>query len=54
LSDQGLSDETLLERLAGDNLELRKQLKALLGSETFGSGDAMGASSTTDPSPTKH
>jgi hypothetical protein len=30
-----LSDETLLQRLAGDNLELRKQLQGLLGSETF-------------------
>src|SRR5262245_34432544 len=33
--DSGLSDETLLQRLAGDNLELRKQLEGLLGSEDF-------------------
>jgi hypothetical protein len=31
----GLSDETLLQKLAGDNGELRKQLQGLLGSETF-------------------
>jgi len=30
-----LSDETLLEKLAGSNAELRKQLQQLLGSENF-------------------
>jgi hypothetical protein len=30
-----LSDETLLDKLAGANPELRKQLKGLLGSDDF-------------------
>ena len=33
--DLGISDENLLQRLAGDDHELRKQLQRLLGSETF-------------------
>jgi hypothetical protein len=35
LADHGLSDEIILDRLAGANAELRKQLKALLGSDNF-------------------
>jgi hypothetical protein len=34
-----LSDETLLDKLAGSNVELRKQLQQLLGSDTFESPD---------------
>ena len=30
-----MSDETLLDKLAGDNVELRKQLRQLLGSDNF-------------------
>jgi hypothetical protein len=40
----GLSDETLLDKLAGSNPELRKQLKGLLGSDNFETPD--------DPVPT--
>jgi hypothetical protein len=47
LADRSLSDETLLEKLAGSNAELRKQLQQLLGSENF--------ETTTNPgSTTKH
>ena len=45
MGDHGLSDETLLDKLAGANPELRKQLKGLLGSDNFESPD---------PSSTKH
>ena len=34
-SDMGLSDETLLQKLAGDDLDLKKKLKRIIGSETF-------------------
>jgi hypothetical protein len=44
-ADQGSSHETLLDKLAGSNPELRKQLQQLLGSENFESPD---------PSSTKH
>jgi hypothetical protein len=35
IGDHGLSDEILLDKLAGDNVELRKQLQQLLGSDNF-------------------
>jgi len=48
--DHGLSDETILDRLAGTNAELRAQLKQLLGSDDFEK-----PSSTNNPGPsTKH
>ena len=34
-----ISDENLLQQLAGDNLELRKQLQALLGRDSFEKAD---------------
>jgi hypothetical protein len=45
-ADRSLSDETLLEKLAGSNPELRKQLQQLLGSDNFESPDPTTGSST--------
>jgi hypothetical protein len=50
-ADHGLSDETLLDKLAGDNVELRKQLRQLLGSDNFESPDP---APTVVPGSTKH
>jgi hypothetical protein len=36
-----LSDEILLDKLAGSNPELRKQLQQLLGSDNFEKPDAV-------------
>jgi hypothetical protein len=44
----GISDETLLNKLAGDNVELRRQLERLLGSESFAKAP------DEKPGPTKH
>jgi hypothetical protein len=52
-----LSDQTLLDKLAGDNHELRKQLQGLLGSETFETAAPAApkpAPTITPSSPTKH
>jgi hypothetical protein len=35
VADRSLSDEILLDKLAGSNAELRKQLQQLLGSDNF-------------------
>ena len=35
MADRSISDETLLDKLAGSNVELRKQLQQLLGSDNF-------------------
>ena len=52
MADRGLSDETLLDKLAGSNPELRKQLQQLLGSDDFEKPEP---SSTNNPgSSTKH
>ena len=45
MSDLSVSDETLLQKLAGDDKALRAQLERLLGSETF-------EKPTVEPSPT--
>ena len=50
-ADRSLSDETILDRLAGTNAELRKQLKGLLGSDNFESPDPV---PTVVPVSTKH
>jgi hypothetical protein len=50
MGDRSLSDETILDRLAGTNAELRKQLKGLLGSDNFETPDPV----PTVPSSTKH
>ena len=50
MADRSISDETLLDKLAGSNAELRKQLQSLLGSDDFEK-----PSSTNNPgSSTKH
>ena len=51
-----ISDENLLQQLAGDNLELRKQLQALLGRDTFETPPAAAAPAAPAPtvSTTKH
>ena len=49
-----ISDESLLEKLAGDNLELRKELKKLLGADTFESADPAPAAPTPTVPTTKH
>jgi hypothetical protein len=52
MADRSLSDETLLDKLAGSNPELRKQLQQLLGSDDFEKPEP---SSTNNPgSSTKH
>ena len=51
MADRSLSDETLLDKLAGSNPELRKQLQQLLGSDNFESPDP---APTVVPSSTKH
>jgi hypothetical protein len=50
MADHGLSDEILLDKLAGSNPELRKQLKGLLGSDNFETPDPV----PTVPGSTKH
>ena len=45
-----ISDESLLEKLAGTNLELRKELQKILGRDTFEKADPAPAPTST----TKH
>ena len=39
-----ISDETLLEKLAGNNLELRKHLQQLMGKERFSTAERLSGS----------
>jgi len=41
-----ISDETLLEKLAGNNLELRKHLQQLMGKERFSTAEELAAEKT--------
>ena len=52
-----ISDENLLQQLAGDNLELRKELQKLLGRDTFekpAAPTSAAPSPTVAPTTTKH
>ena len=44
-----ISDENLLQQLAGDNVELRKELEKLLGRDTFETPPAAAAPATPTP-----
>jgi hypothetical protein len=50
----GISDDQLLTKLAGDNVELRKQLQGLLGSDSFPTAKPEPTATINSSSGTKH